>query len=638
MSPGKAMKAMAVIALVLSQPVFGGAAGERKRTGSRPAISAFVLPRSSPALTFPVTKFAAAGKVAGYSITKTPIPPPASAKGWSAAAPASLTEKEPGVYDYYAWVKDAAGKVSLYATQTVDVKVTKITVGPKGRDFTNFVDAIAAVAKKGNPKGCVIEADAGEYPSWRPENEYKGKAAYLKNIIKIRVDNLTIRGVGGRAQLAYKCRGPDSKRRWTIPPGGPQHGSVMVQAARNLRLENVEVSGGCNANSGNGAGLWVEPAGIGTVIKSCYFHHNDNGILTSRIPGSRVVITNSEFYMNGSPGPFQEGQNHNLYIGEVDELVFAFNFSHASYRGQLLKSRAGKNYVLYNKLIDEKKSNYPIDLPYGGESYVIGNLVQKSETACRNGTFINYGREMVMYIRYKSGGPEPLKDRMTITSKRTGKKYKLHYSFNYGAKGKWKDRDRANFCTMRITEADGPDFKPGDKLAYGTGSSFEVVEAAWKWSSPRREIYVYSNTFVNFDSQGYGQYLLRAHIDTEVAMVRNNLIIDVKPPKNWTHKRPFPYKLHLDVAKRVKEKPVTGADNCWEKSDPGLTDMAGGDYSLAKPAAGAVDKGAPPGSVNGMDLRPRYEYVHPCSARKRPDDGKLDIGAYEYRAAPGAKK
>jgi len=30
--------------------------------------------------------------------------------------------------------------------------------------------------------------------------------------------------------------------------------------------------------------------------------------------------------------------------------------------------------------------------------------------------------------------------------------------------------------------------------------------------------------------------------------------------------------------------------------------------------------------------------VHPCSARKRPDDGKLDIGAYEYRAAPGAKK
>jgi hypothetical protein len=595
----------------------------------RPAVQAFVLPRRTDELTFPVKTFQATGKVTGYRITKTPIPPAASAEGWSAAPPASVTETEPGVYDYYAWVKDAGREVSLYAAQTVEVKTTRITVGPKNRDFTNFADAIAAIAERGNPKGCLIEADAGEYPSWRPQNEYKGKPAFLKNIIKVRADNLTIRGVGGRAHLAYKCRGPDTKRRWTVPPRGTQHGSVIVQAARNLRLENIGVSGGCEATSGNGAGLWVEPAGVGAVIRNCYFHHNDNGILTSRIPGSRVVILNSEFHMNGSPGPFPEGQNHNLYIGEVDELVFLFNFSHASYRGQLLKSRAGKNYVLYNKLIDEKKSNYPIDLPYGGESYVIGNLVQKSKTAC-NSTFINYGREMVMDIVYRNGGPEPLKDRMTVTNQRTGRSYKLRYNFNYGAKGTWKGRDRASHCNMRITEADRPDFKPGDKLTYGTHSSIEVAKAAWKWSSPRREIYVYSNTFVNYDAQGYGQYLLRAHIDTEVARVRNNLIIDVKPPESWTKSRPFPYKLHLDVSNRVKEKPVTGSDNCWETSDPGLADMAGGDYSLAKPAADVVDKGAAPGSVNGMDLRPRYEYVHPCSGKPRASDGKLDIGAYEF--------
>ena len=591
----------------------------------RPAVVAFRLPRRSGTLTVRVAAFTAAGKVAGYRITNTPIPPAPSAEGWTPAAPASITEKEPGVYDYYAWVKDAAGNVSLYAAQTVDVATTRITVGPKGRDFTNFVDAVAAVAEKGNPKGCVIEADAGEYPSWRPQNEYKGKGAFLKNIIKIRADNLTIRGIGGRAHLAYKCRGPDTRRRWTIPPGGPQHGSVIVQAARTLRLENLEVSGGCNATSCNGAGLWVEPGGVGTVIKGCDFHHNDNGVLTSRIPGSRVVILNSEFYMNGSP-VLDGGQNHNLYVGEVDELVFLFNFSHASFRGQLVKSRAGRNYVLYNRLTDESKSNYPIDLPYGGESYVIGNLVQKSKTAY-NDTFINYGREMVMDIIYKSGGPEPLKDRMTVTSTRTGKSYKLRYNFNYGARGKWKDRDRANHCNMRITEADKPDFKPGDKLTYGSGSSIEIVNAAWKWSSPKRELYVCNNTFVNEHAKGYSQQLLRAHIDTKVALARNNLIIDLHPHADR-------FGLRIDVSKhpRIREKAVVQESNSWHTSDPGLADIGRHDYRLRKTAAAAIDKGTPPGSVNGMDLTPRYQYIHPCSAEPRPRDGKLDLGAYELQA------
>jgi hypothetical protein len=603
--------------------------GARRASGAEPRVAEFSLPRAPAELTFPVEAFKAAGEVAGYAVTATPIPPAPDAKVWSAAAPKSLTAPEPGVYDYYAWVKGADGDVSLFAEQTVDVATTKITVGPKDRDFTNFVDALEHIKAKGNPKGCVIEADAGEYPSWRAENEYKGKEPYLKNIIKVRVDNLTVRGVGGRAHLAYKCRGPDTRRRWTIPPGGPQHGSVVVQAARNLRLENIEISGGCNANSGNGAALWVEPAGVGTVVRNCYFHHNDDGLLTSRIPESRVVIMHSEFYRNGAPGPHTGGQSHNTYVGEVGELVYMFNYSHASFRGQLLKSRAGRNYVLYNKLIDDDKSNYPIDLPFGGESYVIGNLVQKSRTAY-NQTFINYGREMVMHINYRNGGPEPLKDKVTVTNKRTGKSYKLHYNFNYRATGKWASRDRANFCNMRITEADEPDFKPGDKLAYGKESTVEVVDAHWKWSSPRREIYVCSNTFVNRNEQGYSQQLLRAHIDTELAVARNNLIVDL-------HSKADKFGLRLDVSKSkvVREKAVVEDNNSWHTSDPGLADLEKHDYELKESAAAAIDKGAAPGSANDMDLRPRYEYVHPCSARPRHTNGRLDVGAYEYRAADG---
>ncbi len=593
-------------------------------SAAEPEVKAFKLPRTAAKLVFPVTAFEATGKVSGYAITATPIPSAPDAKVWTAAAPKNLTAKEPGVYDYYAWVKNAAGKVSLFAEQTVDVATTKVTVGPKGRDFTNLADALAAIEKRGNPKGCVIEADAGEYPSWRDKNEYKGKPAYLKNITKIRVDNLTIRGVGGRAHLTYKCRGPNTKLRWTIGRG-PQHGSVMVQAAKNLRLENIEVSGGCNANSGNGAGLWIEPSGVGTVIRNCYFHHNDDGILTSRIPGSRIVIMNSEFFKNGAPRPHTGGQTHNAYIGEVDELVYMFNYSHASHRGQLLKSRAGRNYVLYNKLIDVDKSNYPIDLPYGGESYVIGNLVQKSKTAY-NDTFINYGREMVMHINYREGGPEQLKDKMTVTNKRTGLSYKLHYNFNARARGKWANRDRANFCNMRITEADKPDFRPGDKLSYGKESTIEVVDAHWKWSSPKREIYVCNNTFVNYNARGYSQQLLRAHIDTKLALARNNLIIDLHPKA-----KKFGLRMDVSKSKRIREKAVVQEGNSWHTSDPGLVSLEKFDYRLKSSASAAIDKGKVPGSANGMDLTPRYEYVHPCKYRKRYSNGKLDVGACEYR-------
>ncbi len=593
-----------------------------------PRIAAFELPRQSPTLSFKVSSLSASGNVAGYWITRSPIPPAAAEAGWSADPPGTITETEPGVYDYYAWVKDGRDRVSRFAEQTVDVAATRITVGPKDRDFTNFADALAAVAAKGNPKGVVIQADAGEYGSWRKDGGFPED--HLKNIIKVVADNLTIRGVGGRAHLAYKCRGATSKDRWTIPPGGPQHGSVIVQAARNLRLENVEVSGGCNANSMNGAGLWVEPGGLGTVIRNCNFHHNDNGILTSKIPGSRAIIMNSEFYQNGAPGPAPEGQNHNIYVGQIAELVFLFNYSHSSYRGQLLKSRAGKNHVLYNRLTDEHDSNYPIDLPYGGESYVIGNLVQMSKTN-RSATFINYGREVVMEIVYRGGGPEPLKDRAQITHARTGKKHLLHYSFNYGATGAWENRDRANHCNMRITEADGPDFRPGDRLTYGQDSAIEVVSADWSWSDPRREIHVYSNTFVNECSTGYGQYLLRAHPDTQVARLQNNLIVDLKPAGN-------PYKLHPDASGTTKEKPVAEESNGWGTSDPGLADIAKHDYALLDSAAAAIDKGTTPGGVNGMSLGPVYQYVHPCSGQDRPEDEKLDLGAYELHKRPAERK
>ncbi|MFW6159152.1 MAG: hypothetical protein ACOC8E_07330 [Planctomycetota bacterium] len=72
--------------------------------------------------------------------------------------------------------------------------------------------------------------------------------------------------------------------------------------------------------------------------------------------------------------------------------------------------------------------------------------------------------------------------------------------------------------------------------------------------------------------------------------------------------------------------------NCWLSEDPGFVDIGKHDCRLRKAVECAVDRAGYPGRANGMDLRPRYQYVHPCSGAPRPAGGKLDIGAYEYQS------
>lgn len=62
---------------------------------------------------------------------------------------------------------------------------------------------------------------------------------------------------------------------------------------------------------------------------------------------------------------------------------------------------------------------------------------------------------------------------------------------------------------------------------------------------------------------------------------------------------------------------------------PGLMDIANYDYRLTQSSA-ARDMGSDPGSGDGLDLLPAYEYAHPAARQSRNTDGALDIGAYEY--------
>jgi len=97
-----------------------------------PVVSAFTLPATSTSLTIPVTAFAASDNlaVAGYLITQSATAPAASAAGWLAAPPASVTVAAAGSATFYAWAKDAAGNVSLAKSATVTVTVAGDTTKP----------------------------------------------------------------------------------------------------------------------------------------------------------------------------------------------------------------------------------------------------------------------------------------------------------------------------------------------------------------------------------------------------------------------------------------------------------------------------------------------------------------------------
>jgi len=86
-----------------------------------PVVS-FILPATSTSLTVPVASLSASDNVAvtGYLVNKVATPPAASAAGWTATAPASVTAVA-GSNTFYAWAKDAAGNVSAVKSASVTV-------------------------------------------------------------------------------------------------------------------------------------------------------------------------------------------------------------------------------------------------------------------------------------------------------------------------------------------------------------------------------------------------------------------------------------------------------------------------------------------------------------------------------------
>jgi hypothetical protein len=226
-----------------------------------------------------------------------------------------------------------------------------VRVGP-GRPFADPSQVTGLVS------GDVVEIDAGVY---------NGPASTWST------NNLTLRGVGGRAHIVAPATISNGKAIW-------------VTAATNIAVENVEFSGAAVPDK-NGAGIRAD--GQDLAICGSYFHDNENGVLGG---GGNVLIEYSEFARNGGCAT-GFGCSHNMYI-DTARFTLRYSYSHHARIGHLVKSRSRENYILYNRIMDEADgtSSYVIDLPNGGLSYVVGNLLQQGPNT-DNPTILIYGEE-----------------------------------------------------------------------------------------------------------------------------------------------------------------------------------------------------------------------------------------------------
>lgn len=208
-------------------------------------------------------------------------------------------------------------------------------------------------------------------------------ATYLGDVAIWTANDLTLAGVGGRPVLDAYGNSVSQTAIWQMFGNNTVVENVEFQCETRIG-PNVH----CARNVGdeNGAGIKIE--GRGLTVRNCVFHDNDDGILGGSAGGT-VLIEMSEFYRNGD----RTGQTHNVYVGRADELIFRYNYSHDALVGHLLKTRAHTNSILYNRLMDMAGvSSMEVDIPWGGLTYLIGNVMQKGMTD-ENARFVAYNAE-----------------------------------------------------------------------------------------------------------------------------------------------------------------------------------------------------------------------------------------------------
>lgn len=228
-----------------------------------------------------------------------------------------------------------------------------LRVGPR-----RAVKSLAQAAREVRP-GMRVDVDTGDY---------------LADVSVWQVDDVTVRAVGGRVRLLAQGASAEGKAIWVV-------------RARRMRVQGLDFEG-CRVEHRNGAGIRFERGSL--HLLDCGFALNEMGLLTSADPAATLAVENCEFAYNMRP----DGHNHNLYVGPIARVTVTGSYFHHARIGHLIKSRAARSHISYNRITDENggMASYELEFPNGGIATVVGNLIeQRPETD--NPIMVSFGAE-----------------------------------------------------------------------------------------------------------------------------------------------------------------------------------------------------------------------------------------------------
>src|SRR6185295_5179268 len=232
--------------------------------------------------------------------------------------------------------------------------MTTLTVGTD-KQYQTLAAAIAASAN-----GDTILVDAGTYT-----NDF----AHITT-------NITLTAVGGMVHLDA-----------TVPP---PDGKAILTTDGNIAINGFEFSGAAVADQ-NGAGIRMQTGDL--TLTNCWFHDNQEGILTAADPNSDLIIDNCEFGFNGDGSGF----THGVYAGGIRSLTITDSYFHDTAVGHEIKSRAATTTISNNRIQDQAGSaSYSIDTPNGGNVSITGNVIEQGPFS-QNPYIIAYGEEGLRY-------------------------------------------------------------------------------------------------------------------------------------------------------------------------------------------------------------------------------------------------
>lgn len=234
-----------------------------------------------------------------------------------------------------------------------------LRVGP-GQPIRSLAEA-ARLARDGD----LVEVQAGDYGG--------DVASWTQN-------HLRLMAVGGRVRLP--AQGAHARAKGIFVVNG----------------EGVEISGfdfiEARVPDGIGAGIRFETGSLRVV--DCSFTRCEMGLLSNDDGNARLALEGCEF----SYGHRANTYSHLLYVGRIASLTVSGCYFHHAERGHLLKSRAARNLIQYNRLSDEAggTASYELEFPNGGQARVVGNLLEQGAQT-DNPLMISYGAEGCIWPR-----------------------------------------------------------------------------------------------------------------------------------------------------------------------------------------------------------------------------------------------